>query len=68
MLQVGGSSHVYNSYMQYVRNYSNSLTLIHTQHAGHGLSDGETIASIAAYAWDHTQIQRNVDKVYTMYI
>jgi len=68
VLQVGGSSRVYNGYTQYVRNYSNSLMLIHTQHAGHGLSDGETIASIVAYAWDHMQIWRNVDKVYTIYI
>jgi hypothetical protein len=63
-LQVGGSCHVYNSSMQYVQNYSNSLMLIHTQHARHGLSDGETITLIVAYAWDHMQIWRNINKVY----
>ena len=63
-LQVGGSCRIYNGSMRYVRNYSNSLMLIHMQHAGHGLSDGETIASIVAYAWDHMQIRRNINKMY----
>jgi hypothetical protein len=59
-LQLRRSRCVYNSFTRYFRTYSDSLTLIHMQHAEHDLSDGETIASIVIYSQDHMQIHENV--------